>query len=182
MDTRALAKERFLWLLDDLAQELGSMRQACFAANVDPTYPKKLRDNPKRHVGLEQIANARAKLRLRPEFFDDPKLGPRPNYRDFVIGRSREKVERDDEQGYPEIEAFIAEMANAGTPVSTEAADRIRALKDATGHIEIEEMIALARARNVITARREFERPLDERAQIDSAQGQKPLSPTKRKR
>lgn len=96
VDGRALAKERFLLLIEQLTAELGSERQAAFAAKCDPTYPKKVRESPLRFVGLQQLTKTREALRLRPEFFEDPKLGRAPSYRDFVVGASH-RLERDDE-------------------------------------------------------------------------------------
>jgi hypothetical protein len=177
MDSRALAKERYLLLIEQLTEELGSERQAAIAAKTDPSYPGKLRGWTTRHVGLEQLLETRKALGIRPEFFEDASLGPSPHYRDFL----ESSHDRGDAKGYAEVEAYIADMDRAGTPIAPEHAEDLRSWRRSRGNPEREEIVGYHRGMVAADARKALERPIVE-TKIDEARGQRKITPLRKKR
>lgn len=180
MDDRARTKARFLALIAQLTDEHGSERQAAIAAGCDPSYPGKLRDDPTRFVGLEQLVKTTQKLGIRRDFFDDPKAGKAPDYHAY----EQERLERDADQGYPEVERYIADMEAAGTPVSPEHASELREIRLARGPaaVDRERVIGWHRGMLASDARRALAAPFVPEARIETERGQRAITPIKRRR
>lgn len=129
-----------------------------------------------RFAKIDKIERAIERLGLDRAFFDDPTLGDEPDYHEFL----KTRIERS--AAYPEIDAYVADMNDAGTPVAPEHLEKLRAWRRALGPAEREEIIGYHRGMIAADARKALERPLDERAQIDTARGQRALPPKTRRR
>lgn len=97
--------------------------------------------------------------------------------------RGESRVERDDELGYSEVEAYCADMEKAGTPVAPEHAAELREWKRKHGNPQRELVIGYHRGLVAADAKKALERPIIE-AKIDEARGQRmlPPSPPKKRR
>lgn len=183
MAERRLQTVRFLLLIDQLAEEpeVGSRKAAAKMLGCHPSYIVKLKNQPWREVGVEIMDRARAAVGgLRSDFFEDASLVD-PDYHDF-IGDER-RVERDDELGYPAVEAYIAKMAAAGSPVAEAHQLELRSVRASRGPESITEEVVRGMHRGMIArdANRAIEAPLVE-TEIETERGQTMLQPLKKAR
>ena len=98
-----LLKRRFLELAAELTEERGSERQAAKAMGIDASFIGKVRDEPRRSIGVRTIETIQETLGLDPEFFS---ASSPASYRSFL----RTTVLRDtDRSPYQEFEQYIAD-------------------------------------------------------------------------
>jgi hypothetical protein len=118
-----LLKRRFLELAAELTAERGSERQAAKAMGIDPSLIGKIRDEPRRSIGVRAIETIQDTLGLDPEYFSTP--AP-TSYRLFL----RTTVLRDsDKSPYQEFEQYIADERLTDPDMLRE----LRAVRFATG-------------------------------------------------
>ncbi len=148
---RALRTERFLILIDQLSEELGSQAKAEARLGMAKGYASKLRREGHRDVGARVLAEARRRLRIADRFFSDPSLGDTPRYRDF-LGSPDSYVEHEDRAAWLELvdEGYVEYARGEG--VLEEEIQSIRHYSDGRDGLAAEdfrEMLdrAIARAR-----------------------------------
>lgn len=170
----SLASRRYQALVrqlsDEMSQRAVSTRLGLSGQGAVSMYLK-----GERYAKLDKIERAVERLGLDRSFFDDPSLGDEPDYHRFL----RSNLER--AAAYPEIDAYLAEMDRAGTPVAPEHVSKLRAWRRALGPVEREEIVGYHRGMIAADARKALERPLDERARLDVDRGQRPLLKTRRR-
>lgn len=189
--TLTLPQRRYLALVDQLLDEQGGAdkhgakvavaRRLGIAGKKQnsPSHVNQLHDGTK-PPGMDIIERAIERLRMRREFFYDETLRD-PKYVDYI--RGRERVERDDERGYPVIEEYIEQEEAAGRPVPERHKTELRKLRLAYGPDELTlvRVRAMHRAFVAEDAQKALEAPLIE-SEIDEARGQRPLPSIGRKR
>ncbi len=180
-----LAQRRFRVWLAAVEGEIGKGWQTALAAKlgVHQTMISKIAGG-EREAGIELIEAAIDRAGVSRDFFFDRALGEKPAI-DVVVsnGDIRMVVEAKTLRGgYPEVERYIADMDAAGTPVSAEHARELREIRLSRGPdgVDRERVIGWHRGMIASDARRAFDSPII-RTQIQSARGQRPLPPTKRK-
>lgn len=180
-DPRALRKARFLVLASALEEELGSNVKAAKALGVHESYIHKLRTNEARAISQDKIDGACALLGLSRSFFTDPTLGDRPDYHEHLAKKTHVELHRDD--GYPEVERYIADMETAGTPVAPAHATELRSYRSSAGAAGMTREVVIGLHRGMVArdARRQLEAPLVDTA-IEVERGQRPLPPGKRRK
>jgi hypothetical protein len=123
---KALIKERFLFLVEELRRDLGSPRKPASDRriarhlSVDPSYLGKVRDDPKRFVGLDVLAKIETHAGVAERFFTDAALGARPDYRKHLVGT---RAPSPTASPYPAFNAYIEEELAAGRMTETHARD-----------------------------------------------------------
>lgn len=137
MDVKTLARSRLVLLLEQVQEERGlSLKAAAESIKLDQSYASKLTKGQARSPGLETLNTICQAAGLQMRFFTDPSLGESPDHRRF-IGRRETHVERDDAEGSPAVEAYLAELADAGSPAPEEAARHLRGLRHSTGDVTV---------------------------------------------
>lgn len=105
------ARARVLALLDQLMAERDLTEHAAAkVAALDPSYAHKLRTGERDSIGHRQLEAIVKKLGLEPNYFTDPALGDRPDYRKHLAASAGgELLERDEDLSHPEIERALAD-------------------------------------------------------------------------
>lgn len=125
----------------------------------------------------DKIERFRDMFGVSDRYFTDPSLGDAPDYRDFVGTR----VERDDEKGTPNAEAYIASLEAIGRPPSAEHAKRLRSIRLSTGDMPIGAFEAAHRGWIAEEAGKVVARGAPIETKIDEARGQRKLEPVKKR-
>ena len=86
-----------------------------------------------RAVSKDVVTAAITRFPIDPSFFYDEALGDAPDYHDFVGTR----VERDDDRGTPNAEAYLAGLDAIGKPASPEHAKRLQGIRLSTGDMPV---------------------------------------------
>ena len=120
---------------------------------------------------IEAVQNAYG---ISPAYFSDPSLGDEPDYRAFV---TQTTVELDAAQGTPEVEAYLASLAERGVHVEAEHATKLRGMRRHGWVFEPEEIAGYHAGMTAADARKEVEAL----AGVTKPPRKKP-SPTPRKR
>lgn len=124
-----LARERFLLLVDQLREELGargSEAKVMAQLHLSQSYLAKLRSDPTRRFGPRAMLTVLKTLRLRRDFFEDPRLGPEPSWRDYLEQRAggERRMETEEEMMTSALRAFLssfdADDPRRPTPEETE--------------------------------------------------------------
>lgn len=134
-DARRLRTARFLVLMQQLEDEYGSISAAAakgLKGSVSESYFHKLLREPKRAISQDKVDAVCRAIGLSHAFFEDPALGDEPDHADH-LGDPEPWVEMDDEQGYPAVEAYIAQQAASGDPLDPDHAKELRGFRMATG-------------------------------------------------
>lgn len=116
---RPLIKSRFLHLVAALSRELGSERKAALRLGVHPTFPGKVRDDPKRFIGIKTLETIERELGLAERFFTDPSIGATPDYRKYKTGAERTPTS----SPYAQFNAYIDDELAAGRMLESHARD-----------------------------------------------------------
>ena len=179
VSTRELYRRRLLVVAEHLrlTRDLRSETQIAAAMGIDQSYWAKIR-NGEKLPDTEQIDRASSKLGLPFSYFSDPTLGDEPDVQAY-IGRTR--VEREDDRGTPNAEAYIAGQLAIGRPVSEEHARRLRSIRLSSGDMPVASFESAHRSWIAEEAGKVVERRGEPvAAKIDEARGQKRLEPAKK--
>ena len=124
---RPLRTRRFLLLISQLSEELGSLTAAAEFIGFHPTYVNQLRKHAHRDVGARVLGKARQKLRLSSAFFDDPSLGDAPNYREHTgVAETHIELDHDDTAAWLELRDSGRLDAFRARGVSDEQIEHVR--------------------------------------------------------
>lgn len=170
-----LWQRRFLLLVDQYEREQGSSwgwkSKLAGRLGVDASTVNKMTTGA-RAVSKDVVTAAITRFPIDPSFFYDEALGDAPDYHDFVGTR----VERDDDRGTPNAEAYLAGLDAIGKPASPEHAKRLRGIRLSTGDMPVSAFEAAHRGWLAEEAGKFVERrgePLP--AKVDEARGQRKL-------
>jgi hypothetical protein len=175
-----LWQRRFLLLVDQFKEENGEAwgwkSRLADRLGQDASTINKITTDA-RPVTKGMVNAAITKFPIDPRFFYDPSLGDAPDYRDFVGTR----VERDNERGTPNAEAYIASLGAIGKPPSAEHAKRLRSIRLSTGDMPIGAFEAAHRGWIAEEAGKVVARGAPIETKIDEARGQRKLEPVKKR-
>jgi hypothetical protein len=179
----SLAQRRYLDLLRGLVAEYvakrgkdhGSVSAAGRRIGLSQPYASQLLAGLKA-PGLDIIQRAIDAGYHRDYFFDESLVDPNPaNY-------LHQRVEREEDEGHPAIEAYIANQLAAGTPVSKRHQKELRGLRYALGPDALTEEVVRGTHRGLIArdANRAIDAPIVS-TKIDEERGQRKLPPAKKR-